>query len=864
MLIVGEKDRLADDAPLQRRIGRPGLQMIDQRVAIDGDRTAVIAPPRKGLERLNGSRRRIKPHTIGQPSVAVGVVGENEGDGFFCVGFAFQRHPFGGEVDDEIHAVRCRLMADNVAFHRRIEPGNRLERDGSRQNPAIDLRQGDRHGEIAGAKPLRGCPPGVLGRRRQHRLQHHRTAFFQHGRHTLTARRGYGKARQIDNDVRLRTSKDLPHGLDADGILETGHKQRQGRQPAPLQGGAQGGNRLQLPRLHKCAIENDGNNRQSVRVGLFTDGRNPGLQKRHRFGVKRLTGDERCTTAQEAACIFRATLGQQCGQSMAGSGINGRPANEVRVRLRISRQENDLETVCVSGAAQRLHEIGPIGNTTQQPRDHQLCMPTRPLDPGVDGHGMADLHHIDEPQREAVKRRRAGRRNTGKIGVSGAQDTDISGRLAEVERLVTGVAQRAFLGGEKMHSSGRQCADLTGNRGPVQPGDANHHEAGRPCLGLQPWPVKIGIDPSADRLDGQSHRLARYGTDALQPQNVMAHDDALQGGREGRDIGHRTAIDDETIEIVVVMVMVVMTIIVFVIIMIVMVHLVMRLAVFDLVLGCSLHAEQHVDGQDATRRRHQFQGPTNMAFHIGADGSQLVGINKVGFVEHNHVGSAQLVLEQFFKRAFMVERVVSGALRIQRIMVVGEATGRHCRRVDHRHHAINRHLRLDARPVESGHQRLRQGETRGFDDDVVGLVVTLQQLRHGGNEVVGHSTADAAIGQFDNVLFLAGFRPAALQRIAIDAEITKLVDDQRDASAIGIFQHVADERCLARTEETGDDGGGDLLAEHVLPFQGQWQSCCHEIDLLRNRRDVLMQASRMVTKFSCHFVVRHDPETDFV
>jgi hypothetical protein len=62
---------------------------------------------------------------------------------------------------------------------------------------------------------------------------------------------------------------------------------------------------------------------------------------------------------------------------------------------------------------------------------------------------------------------------------------------------------------------------------------------------------------------------------------------------------------------------------------------------------------------------------------------------------------------------------------------------------------------------------------------------------------------------------------AALQDVAVDAEIAELVDDQRDALAVGVLEHVADQRGLAGAEKAGDDGGGDLRghATAALRFQ---------------------------------------------
>ena len=143
-------------------------------------------------------------------------------------------------------------------------------------------------------------------------------------------------------------------------------------------------------------------------------------------------------------------------------------------------------------------------------------------------------------------------------------------------------------------------------------------------------------------------------------------------------------------------------------------------------------------------------------------------------------------------------------------LVVGEAAFGQRLGIDHGHHAVDGHARLDLGPVEGAHQRLGQGEARGLDHDVLGRVGAVEQLPHGRHEIIGHGAADAAIGQFDDVLLAAGRIAAALQDLAVDAHVAELVDDQRDAAALGVLQHVADQRGLAGAEEAGDDGGGNL------------------------------------------------------
>ena len=89
----------------------------------------------------------------------------------------------------------------------------------------------------------------------------------------------------------------------------------------------------------------------------------------------------------------------------------------------------------------------------------------------------------------------------------------------------------------------------------------------------------------------------------------------------------------------------------------------------------------------------------------------------------------------------------------------------------------------------------------------VGRSSRLFERRH---EIVGDGAADAAVGQLDDVILRAALDAAALQDLAVDADIAELVDDHGEAAAVGILQHVADQRRLAGAEEAGDDGAGNL------------------------------------------------------
>jgi len=98
---------------------------------------------------------------------------------------------------------------------------------------------------------------------------------------------------------------------------------------------------------------------------------------------------------------------------------------------------------------------------------------------------------------------------------------------------------------------------------------------------------------------------------------------------------------------------------------------------------------------------------------------------------------------------------------------------------------------------------------------VLGRIGPVDEFRHRRKEVVGHGAADAAVGEFDDVVLGAALDPAALQDVAVDADVAELVDDDGEAATVRLLQQAADEGGLARAQEAGDDGGGDLGHAHL-------------------------------------------------
>jgi len=130
--------------------------------------------------------------------------------------------------------------------------------------------------------------------------------------------------------------------------------------------------------------------------------------------------------------------------------------------------------------------------------------------------------------------------------------------------------------------------------------------------------------------------------------------------------------------------------------------------------------------------------------------------------------------------------------------------------------------------VEGLHQRLGQREARGLDDDVLDRGLARKNGVERRHELVGDGAAEAAVGELDNVLLRAGDVAAALEQLAVDADVAELVDDHREPAARHIGEHVADERGLAGAEEAGDDGAGHAR-KRCAHSTVSW-GCCWNID----------------------------------
>ena len=171
----------------------------------------------------------------------------------------------------------------------------------------------------------------------------------------------------------------------------------------------------------------------------------------------------------------------------------------------------------------------------------------------------------------------------------------------------------------------------------------------------------------------------------------------------------------------------------------------------------------------------------------------------------------------------MIHRGVLSPLRRQHFRLVGEAACRHRRPVHHRNDAVNSEARADGRPVEGFHQGFGQGKPGRLDDDLVRRRIAGEQRFDGGNEIIRHRAAQAAVGKLDDIVFRAALDAAGFQYLAVNADIAELVDDKRQPAAARGLQHMADQRGFAGAQKAGDDGDrhfGELCHASVFSSCG--------------------------------------------
>ncbi len=175
---AGEEGRILGEGQgflgrrVRARVAGAGKQARHQRCAVRGHLAGAVAGIAQGAQQRHRRLRRVEADAVADAAVAVGVVGQHDGDAALGRRLRAQPRPVARKVGDEGHPVGDRAVADEVGFGLGVAAERLLERDGARQDAAVDLGQGDVHRQVAGAEAARAVAPRRLVAAGKHDLQH--------------------------------------------------------------------------------------------------------------------------------------------------------------------------------------------------------------------------------------------------------------------------------------------------------------------------------------------------------------------------------------------------------------------------------------------------------------------------------------------------------------------------------------------------------------------------------------------------------------------------------------------------------------------------------------------------------------------
>jgi len=127
--------------------------------------------------------------------------------------------------------------------------------------------------------------------------------------------------------------------------------------------------------------------------------------------------------------------------------------------------------------------------------------------------------------------------------------------------------------------------------------------------------------------------------------------------------------------------------------------------------------------------------------------------------------------------------------------------------VDDHHDAVDGDAIFDRRPMKCLHERLRQSEAGSLDHNMIDAVLGENSVKR-RHEFVRDGAAQAAIGEFDNIVFRTGGIAACFENFAVNADVAKFIDNHGKPPALRISQNVPDQGRLSGAKEAGDDGAG--------------------------------------------------------
>jgi hypothetical protein len=171
--------------------------------------------------------------------------------------------------------------------------------------------------------------------------------------------------------------------------------------------------------------------------------------------------------------------------------------------------------------------------------------------------------------------------------------------------------------------------------------------------------------------------------------------------------------------------------------------------------------------------------PANAVFHP----LEIRRGDQVGLVEQNDIGKGDLLCR--------LGGLVQHALEMPGI--------------SHGDNAIQPQMLLKLRQVKSVRDGAGIGEAGCLDQHVIEPLLALLKVGQCFDEIAPHPAAQAAVVQLHDLFIRAN------HQLPVNADLTKLIDDDRQPVAMRLGEQMFQEGCFAGAQKAGEDRDGDRL-----------------------------------------------------
>src|SRR5262249_29803866 len=327
---------------------------------------------------------------------------------------------------------------------------------------------------------------------------------------------------------------------------------------------------------------------------------------------------------------------------------------------------------------------------------------------------------------------------------------------------------------------------------------ADEHHAAHALLARLPFALMVAVEDHVHTLQHEALVVILERQDALAAQDVgpLFLHQILHPGKELVGVERPLGRQRDRLHLFVVIVLepaaamhVVAVSMIMTVTMIMLVIMVMAVAMFVVVLDrqeFGLDVEDAIKVKGISPEHFQQRDPAALggvqprigidAADVRLDVGKLIRLHQVGLVDQDHVGEGDLVLG--------LGRVLEPVLE-----PFGVGDGHDRVKLGLAAHILVHKERLS--------DRRRVGEAGGLDNDGVELALAPHQAIDDAHEIAAHGAADAAVVHLEH--FLVG----AHDQVVVDADFTKLVDDDGKLLPVLLRQDAVEQRRLAGAKIAG-------------------------------------------------------------